>query len=250
MLWLNCNRHIVVVFFFQAEDGIRDLTVTGVQTCALPIWRRTAAAATASGGATTAPSAIAAAQGIVGMSAWATTATAAVVNPTATTTRLGTGAQLSLRSLSDASYAASSRTGATNSASARSGGTLIDGAPGRNASSAPPSARNTGYGAPTRRAPAAKTTAATKRPRSCSSSLIPSRCGQFAPSSTDFASTACGSRILRGTPMSSATLPTRRGGDAHHTRRCREGSPGHRAVLGRPSRERAPGCPKPDAPRT
>src|SRR2546430_12321785 len=26
-----------IVFFFQAEDGIRDLTVTGVQTCALPI---------------------------------------------------------------------------------------------------------------------------------------------------------------------------------------------------------------------
>src|SRR2546430_5469750 len=26
-----------VYFFFQAEDGIRDLTVTGVQTCALPI---------------------------------------------------------------------------------------------------------------------------------------------------------------------------------------------------------------------
>src|SRR5688572_30867479 len=26
-------------FFFQAEDGIRDLTVTGVQTCALPIFR-------------------------------------------------------------------------------------------------------------------------------------------------------------------------------------------------------------------
>src|SRR2546430_13159304 len=25
------------VVFFQAEDGIRDLTVTGVQTCALPI---------------------------------------------------------------------------------------------------------------------------------------------------------------------------------------------------------------------
>src|SRR2546427_6931012 len=29
-------------FFFQAEDGIRDLTVTGVQTCALPIYRRRA----------------------------------------------------------------------------------------------------------------------------------------------------------------------------------------------------------------
>src|SRR5260221_3003423 len=26
-------------FFFQAEDGIRDHCVTGVQTCALPIWR-------------------------------------------------------------------------------------------------------------------------------------------------------------------------------------------------------------------
>src|SRR2546430_10747154 len=31
-----CNR-MSIVFFFQAEDGIRDLTVTGVQTCALPI---------------------------------------------------------------------------------------------------------------------------------------------------------------------------------------------------------------------
>src|SRR2546430_5330108 len=28
-------------FFFQAEDGIRDLTVTGVQTCALPIYGAT-----------------------------------------------------------------------------------------------------------------------------------------------------------------------------------------------------------------
>src|SRR5207248_5136195 len=28
------------VFFFQAEDGIRDRTVTGVQTCALPIYSR------------------------------------------------------------------------------------------------------------------------------------------------------------------------------------------------------------------
>src|SRR5437763_2926943 len=28
------------VFFFQAEDGIRDTSVTGVQTCALPISRR------------------------------------------------------------------------------------------------------------------------------------------------------------------------------------------------------------------
>src|SRR5689334_24686155 len=29
-----------VFFFFQAEDGIRDGTVTGVQTCALPISAR------------------------------------------------------------------------------------------------------------------------------------------------------------------------------------------------------------------
>src|SRR5256886_3391095 len=29
-------------FFFQAEDGIRDLTVTGVQTCALPIFGQVA----------------------------------------------------------------------------------------------------------------------------------------------------------------------------------------------------------------
>src|SRR5688572_32177934 len=28
---------LLLFFFFQAEDGIRDLTVTGVQTCALPI---------------------------------------------------------------------------------------------------------------------------------------------------------------------------------------------------------------------
>src|SRR5437762_11935592 len=28
-----------LIFFFQAEDGIRDTSVTGVQTCALPISR-------------------------------------------------------------------------------------------------------------------------------------------------------------------------------------------------------------------
>src|SRR2546427_6627507 len=35
---VKCDR-IRLFFFFQAEDGIRDLTVTGVQTCALPISR-------------------------------------------------------------------------------------------------------------------------------------------------------------------------------------------------------------------
>src|SRR5690349_24766005 len=32
---------LLFFFFFQAEDGIRDLYVTGVQTCALPILRVT-----------------------------------------------------------------------------------------------------------------------------------------------------------------------------------------------------------------
>src|SRR2546429_5224045 len=37
-----CMRNmdsILLFFFFQAEDGIRDVAVTGVQTCALPISR-------------------------------------------------------------------------------------------------------------------------------------------------------------------------------------------------------------------
>src|SRR5206468_8282949 len=32
------QNSLYICFFFQAEDGIRDLIVTGVQTCALPIW--------------------------------------------------------------------------------------------------------------------------------------------------------------------------------------------------------------------
>src|SRR2546430_1150027 len=35
---ISCLIWLDLVFFFQAEDGIRDLTVTGVQTCALPIY--------------------------------------------------------------------------------------------------------------------------------------------------------------------------------------------------------------------
>src|SRR5256886_11113985 len=35
--WRTIDPRVAVVFLFQAEDGIRDLTVTGVQTCALPI---------------------------------------------------------------------------------------------------------------------------------------------------------------------------------------------------------------------
>src|SRR2546430_8627901 len=38
MLIRHSGEKKSVFFFFQAEDGIRDLTVTGVQTCALPIY--------------------------------------------------------------------------------------------------------------------------------------------------------------------------------------------------------------------
>src|SRR5690625_7761828 len=38
-MWLT---HIFYIFFFQAEDGIRDGHVTGVQTCALPIYLQAA----------------------------------------------------------------------------------------------------------------------------------------------------------------------------------------------------------------
>src|SRR5438093_116798 len=39
-LLLLISKHLILciyLFFFQAEDGIRDWSVTGVQTCALPI---------------------------------------------------------------------------------------------------------------------------------------------------------------------------------------------------------------------
>src|SRR3954449_13637485 len=34
------GSYMMFIFFFQAEDGIRDESVTGVQTCALPISSR------------------------------------------------------------------------------------------------------------------------------------------------------------------------------------------------------------------
>src|SRR2546430_305764 len=60
----NQRHALQIFFFFQAEDGIRDLTVTGVQTCALPICsamsrfamilrRETSAGSTRLGGAIT-----------------------------------------------------------------------------------------------------------------------------------------------------------------------------------------------------
>src|SRR5205807_2642731 len=40
ILWMVAMMVVIIpsrTFFFQAEDGIRDYKVTGVQTCALPI---------------------------------------------------------------------------------------------------------------------------------------------------------------------------------------------------------------------
>src|SRR6266513_5614819 len=37
---MDYNKAHYTIFFFQAEDGIRDRNVTGVQTCALPIFQR------------------------------------------------------------------------------------------------------------------------------------------------------------------------------------------------------------------
>src|SRR5207302_8121835 len=39
MLDLHLDGSFSLFFFFQAEDGIRDFHVTGVQTCALPIFQ-------------------------------------------------------------------------------------------------------------------------------------------------------------------------------------------------------------------
>src|SRR3712207_7021076 len=39
----------MLFFFFQSEDGIRDIGVTGVQTCALPIFKNSALVAVSTG---------------------------------------------------------------------------------------------------------------------------------------------------------------------------------------------------------
>src|SRR5437764_4055201 len=59
------------VFFFQAEDGIRDTSVTGVQTCALPI---SSSGATAAAGAATSGVPVTAVREVIGVvKAFATT---------------------------------------------------------------------------------------------------------------------------------------------------------------------------------
>src|SRR3712207_7729407 len=59
MMETGCRKRRICCF--QAEDGIRDIGVTGVQTCALPIWARgslpvrTAASGPLQGGVTVLP---------------------------------------------------------------------------------------------------------------------------------------------------------------------------------------------------
>src|SRR6266508_4828055 len=51
-LFYHTDSYTCCFFFFQAEDGIRDGHVTGVQTCALPISARVRAVLRRSSGAT------------------------------------------------------------------------------------------------------------------------------------------------------------------------------------------------------
>jgi len=122
----------------------------------------TAVAAAASGGATIAPSAIAAASGSPAKRQ-PRNATAAVVRTTANTASETTGITLRRSSWGEVSNAASSRAGATNSARARSGSMRISGANGRKAIPAPAMASSEGYGTRKRSAAAVSTTAANRR---------------------------------------------------------------------------------------
>src|SRR5256885_4944125 len=68
---LNTLLLFCYFFFFQAEDGIRDYKVTGVQTCALPIcWWPRCTRATGSGSTCAAASARAACSTALSPSAW------------------------------------------------------------------------------------------------------------------------------------------------------------------------------------
>ncbi len=88
--------------FVDSADTLASARITDTRRGSLSA-RSRVVAATASGGATIAPIAIAAAHGILGTIAWTTSATAAVVSPTAISARLATGIQCRFRSRSDVS---------------------------------------------------------------------------------------------------------------------------------------------------
>ena len=130
----------------SAVASLKRLSPSSITNSRCGVFRRrsTAVAAAASGGDTIAPSAMAVAHDISGMTSRATQATAAMVRSTVKKARLSTGARLWRRSRGEASYAASSSTGATNKANASSGSRVTCGAPGMRARTPPPRASNAG----------------------------------------------------------------------------------------------------------
>jgi hypothetical protein len=137
----------------------------------VPRRRKTSLAATASGGATIAPRAIAAAIGKPAKR-YPKNATAAAVSTTATTASEAIGTTLRRKSRGDVSNAASSSAGATNNANARSGSMAIRGANGRKARPAPAMASRDGYGTASSSARLVRTTAASSSSRIHSNIVI------------------------------------------------------------------------------
>jgi hypothetical protein len=131
-----------------------------------------AVAAAASGGATNAPRVTATAHGMAGSIHRATNATAPVVTLTATRISEATGNQFLRRSRIGLSKAASSSTGATNRASARSGSRVRRGPLGSSARTMPPKASSAGDGMASRRARDANSTAPSSSANTHSSVII------------------------------------------------------------------------------
>ena len=125
-------------------------------------------AATASGGDTMAPSAKATGQLMPGMTALATTATAAVVTTTSPTARRVIGRRLRRKSRSEVKYAADHRMGGRKIRNTISGSRGTTGSRGTKLSASPPSTRKIGSGIRMRRASAVQTRTATSNRTSVS----------------------------------------------------------------------------------
>ena len=109
-----------------------------------PRRRNTDVAASASVGATIAPSANAAAQPMLGTSVWATAATTTVVKMTRAIERRAIGPRFRRRSRSGVWNAATNSSGGRNTTSTRSGSRVMLGRPGMKPSASPPSTNSAG----------------------------------------------------------------------------------------------------------
>ena len=116
-----------------------------------PRRRKIAVAATASGGATIAPSATAAATGM-SVSCWTRRATAAVVNRTSPIASSRIGRRLALKSRIGVKYAAPKRIGGRNNRNTTSGASSMSGRFGSWLSTIPPSSSRIGSAIRSRRA--------------------------------------------------------------------------------------------------